>query len=114
MPVVVPNTTRASALYEASEINGVAADSRFKGREITIWGVISSVDADIWGTPYITLDDHSVQCLFPKEDAAMLATFRRGQSVTITGTVSSQFLMSVIVRNCRLTTETDTNTAGIY
>lgn len=115
VPVVVSQTQEEEApapeaikvtpniLITEYEANGVAADAKYKGNLVEVTGIVGSIDKDILDTPYIAFESsniiNSVQCMFEKGDESVLATIKKGQSITLRGEVTGQ-LMNVIVRDC--------------
>jgi hypothetical protein len=96
----------ALKLSQAYDDNPIAADSRFKGNRVIVTGRIDHMGRDILGSPYIVLEN-DVQCGFSKADEAIVAGFKKGQKVAITGTVRGLILVGVYVKNCELTADSD-------
>lgn len=99
----------AAEIIRAYESNEVAADQKYKGRTVEVTGVVGDISKDFMGEPFMTLgtgkqfEIPSCQCYFVKEDHSKLGTLRKGQTVTIRGTVDG-LMMNVQLKNCRLVT----------
>ncbi len=97
---------RALAEAQAYENNEIAADQRFKGQRVPVYGVINSFGVDILGYPFVVIDraENSivgVQCTFGKSDAAALATLQKGQIIAVIGTHNGK-LFNVQLGGCSL------------
>lgn len=79
----------ASELIQAYTNNEVEADRRFKGKVISVSGVVDSIGKDILDTPYVTLSSSNavrrVQAMFKRADEGLLAKLSKGGNVTIRG-----------------------------
>lgn len=78
----------ASDLARAYDENTVAADAMFKGKKFKVRGVVSDINTDIFGNPYLTLRGGVNQFLepqfsFDKGSAAQLAVLRKGRTVEL-------------------------------
>lgn len=92
----------ATGLFKAYKANEVAADLKYKGQRISVFGTIESIGKDILDTPYVSLETGefgSVQCMFPKSSESVLASLSKGKQITIKGTCAGK-LMNVILRDC--------------
>lgn len=83
MPTVTP-----SDLVTAYEANTVAADQRFKGRKFKVTGIVSDINTDFAGNPYLVLRASGNPFMLPQfsfDDAAneQLAKVRKGTKVTL-------------------------------
>jgi len=88
-------TIDAETLYKAYEANEVAADEQFKGKLLKVSGVIHDIGKDIMDNPYVILgDDIGVQVTFPDREnfRKRLAQLKKGESITVTGTVEGKML----------------------
>ena len=95
---------RASRIVGEYEANEVAADARYKGKELAIIGVVGEIKKDILDASYVTLDDgefglRAVQAFFQEKDLPQLAQLRRGQIVAAAG---RSLVMNVLLQKCRL------------
>ncbi len=99
----------APKLAQAYIDNEVGADITYKDTTIKVSGVIKDIGKDILDLPYLLLESNPsdyftyIQCMFPKENEAVLASMKKGTSVTLQGKVSGK-LGSVILRNCSVVT----------
>ena len=97
----------ASDLLEDYEANEVAADQRYKDRQLIVTGKIDTIGKDILDSMYVTLESGkefgitSVQCMFDDSNAASLAQLRKGATVTVSGTCNGK-LGNVLLRDCSL------------
>lgn len=95
----------AHELIKEYEANEVAADNKYKGKNVIISGTIHDIGKDILDDPYITFASNdemvftAVQCMF--KDKAEVANFAKGQKVTVTGRVDGK-LMNVLLKDCEL------------
>ena len=96
----------AETLRQAYKANEVSGDNQYKGKLVEIAGTVDSIGKDITDEAYVTFEtpesvsfDH-VQCMFKKSEEGTLGTLKKGQKITLQGTVSGASLGSVIVRNC--------------
>ena len=101
---LTPIEVTANEIYQAYEDNQIVADDRFKDKDIIVTGVVDDIKRDLVGNPYVTLETGtywSVQCIFPKEDVAVLIKLSKGQKVRIAGKVTGT-TMNVRLEHCRL------------
>lgn len=90
--------------YKANEVNG---DNLYKGKLVEISGTVDSIGKDVMKEAYITFETpesvsfDKVQCMFNQTEEAGLAQLKKGQSITVQGTVSGATIGSVIVKNCK-------------
>lgn len=93
----------AETLMSDYESNEVAADGKYKNKNIRVSGVIDNIGKDILDTPYVTLKTNknlfSVQCMFDNSSEAVLATLRKDQELTMVGQVSGK-LGNIILKDC--------------
>lgn len=84
-------TLSAKQLVAEYESNELAADMKYKGKEITIDGEIVDISTDDEGTPLVFVGTKyitdSVDCRFPKSAINQLSKLHKGQWITIKGTV---------------------------
>ncbi len=83
LPVVTVGDL-ASAYAE----NTVAADMRFKGKKYKISGVVTDINTDLFGAPYLVLRGGVNQFMepqfsFSKDDMSRLAGLRKGTKVVL-------------------------------
>lgn len=103
---IVALRVSAETLRQAYKANEVSGDNQYKGKLVEIAGTVDSIGKDITDEAYVTFEtpesvsfDH-VQCMFKKSEEGALGTLKKGQKITLQGTVSGASLGSVIVRNC--------------
>jgi hypothetical protein len=98
----------ARLLYKQYDANPIAADAKYRYKTMTIAGVISDIDRDILGNPYIILrgDEYGfqgVQCTFSTEHEEVIATLKKGQTIAIIGEIKGTFLINIMVDDCQFT-----------
>ncbi|OQY69194.1 hypothetical protein B6D29_00065, partial [Microgenomates bacterium UTCPR1] len=69
--------------------------------------VIKNISEDIMGSPYLSLEPQngemfgtSIQCFF--KDKSALTTVENGNTVTVQGTVDSQSLGIIMLKECSI------------
>ncbi len=77
--------------------NAVAADLRFEGKQIAVSGVISDIDRDILGAPFVTLEQ-KVMKIFARGSEKQIAHLKIGQTVTLTGNCHGMSLGLLLIR----------------
>jgi len=95
----------AQQLYADYKANEVAADKRYKGKILEVYGEIDNIGKDITDTIYITLKGDkyfgSVQCFFSKDHEYQVANLSKGQFVTVKGKCDGK-MMNILLRGCIL------------
>lgn len=92
------------------EQNEIAADNKYKGKTIRIDASIDDIGKDLLDTMYITLrmpsewDLRTVQCFFDDKHVNEIANLRRGQRITVQGTVDG-LMMNVLLKDCWIVKE---------
>ena len=91
------------AAYAANEI---AADQKYKGRQLVVSGTVNAIRRDVLDSMYVTLAGsprsfREVQCFFSDQQGAQLAQLSVGQWLTVTGRCDGLF-GNVLIRDCRL------------
>jgi tRNA_anti-like len=99
----------ATGLVAEFKENGVAAEQKYGDKRIRVTGVVHSIDKDILDTPYVALSGdqygiNNVQCMFPKDRAGDLVSFKKDTRATVEGVFSSN-LMNVLLKDCTVVTE---------
>lgn len=99
----------ATALVAEFKENAVAAEQKYAEKRIRVTGVVQSIDKDILDTPYVALSGdqygiNNVQCMFPKDRAGDLISFKKDSRATVEGVFSSN-LMNVLLKDCTTITE---------
>lgn len=96
----------ASAFYSQFQANEIAANDRFKGRLVVVYGPIADIGTDITGAPYVAIaaDDSIglVQCMFDSSDG--LGDLSEGDEIRIKGRCSG-LMMNVILRESMIVGE---------
>lgn len=92
------------------EQNEVAADNKYKGKTIRISGRINDIGKDIMDQIYITFkmpgqwEIRTVQCFFSDAHSQEIGNLRKGQDITIQGTVNG-LMMNVLLKDCWIVKE---------
>jgi ribosomal protein S1 len=78
----------AADIANAYDSNTVAADQQFKDKKFKVTGVVSDINTDFMGNPYITLQGGLNQFMepqfkFDKSQQDALAKLRKGDKVTV-------------------------------
>ena len=102
----------AQSLYRAYERNEIAADAKWEGKCVEVFGTIEKIGKDILGNPYVSLTWKGaalfgVQCFFRNEDVSQLLSFGRGDGVVIAGWCAGK-MGNVILKNCQIVTRLKT------
>jgi uncharacterized protein (DUF1330 family) len=95
----------AYQLYNEYESNEIAADEKYKGKLISVGGLIDDIGKDIRDQMYITLKTdssiNSVQCFFKEENKAVLANLQKDSRVRVIGRCDGKF-GNVIFKDCTI------------
>ena len=98
-------TLSADQLYREYESNEVAADEKYKGKIIIVYGEIQDIGKDIMDEPYIVIGGggflDGVQCSFTKSQGSSIASLSKGQNVKVKGEVSGK-MGNVQIKNSSL------------
>ena len=93
----------AKELIAAYDENEVAADGKYKNKNLEVAGTITSIGSGI-NDPYIVLRDGesylSVQCYFDKNQSK-LSEFKKGDQITIKG-IGKGKILNVNVEKCKI------------
>lgn len=93
-----------ATLYKDYTDNPINADKKYRDKKLQVSGTISTIGRDVGQTPYITfnVDEYGAQTVkmaFDSDD--VVASFQKGQSVTVQGTCSGIFMSTVVeIDNC--------------
>lgn len=107
-PAEKPVKVEAAKMVKEFEKNELAADSKYKGKDLRITGVVSKIDTDVWDDDKYILalgsgdewEFLTVNCNdMPTEE---LSTLEVGQTVTVLGTFDDGGDLGVEVKDCRL------------
>jgi len=96
-------TIAATAYAAAFERNKIRADIAYKGREVTASGKITGFGEDLFGSPFVVLDD-CLTCYFDEAWASQLAKLEKRQAIEITGKSAGagNVLKPLALTDCRL------------
>jgi hypothetical protein len=79
-------------LFNAYEANVVAADQKYKGKPLVLKGLVDAIDRDGLGMSIVANDSGSyppsIECRFHDSTREQLASVKKGQTVTVVGTVT--------------------------
>jgi hypothetical protein len=95
----------AQQLYNQYEANEVEADNRYKGKVISVTGVIGDIGKDITDNAYVLLSSgdlfgmFGVQCFFDESEEQNFGSLRTGQQLTIKGRCDGKF-GNVFLKDC--------------
>jgi hypothetical protein len=93
----------AKDLYDAYKANEVAADEKFKGKRLVVYGKIKDISKNIADQPSVTLDAGTlsfVDCRFPKDKTSQLAPLQKGQMTAIECTANYEMVATVFLYDC--------------
>lgn len=107
-PAEKPIKVEAAKMVKEFEKNELAADSKYKGKDLRITGVVSKIDTDVWDDEKYILalgsgdewEFLTVNCNDMPTDE--LSTLEVGQTVTVLGTFDDGGDIGVEVKDCRL------------
>lgn len=96
--------TTASKLYGDYESNAIAADEKYKDKELSVAGVVIDMNHGALGELYLVLagDEYDllgVQCYFSEDYAKRIARLQKGQTIRVKGTCDGK-LMNVLLKDC--------------
>lgn len=96
----------AEALYQAYEDNEVAANLKYKDKQLEVTGTISDFGVDVFGTSYIMLATggsfKDTQVFFKKGEEEKIAELSKGQSVTVIGKGGGLIITSVVLNKAQV------------
>jgi hypothetical protein len=89
-------------LHADYEDNAVAAEKRYAGKPIEIWGEVLRVNVEIGKVSFVgsTPPLTGVECLFDKKYEDLLATIRKGQTVSFRGTIAGRQFGLILLDGC--------------
>lgn len=105
-------TLTARQLYDEYRSNKYTFQSKYKNQTLTITGKVRSISlaSDFWKDQDVhrvhltaTGYENFVVCQIPYKDSAILKLFKAGESVTVTGTTSSNIGDAIYLSNCSFT-----------
>jgi tRNA_anti-like len=91
--------------YKGNEVRG---DSKWKGKLVSVTGVVGEIKKDIMDDVYVTLgtgaelEFDNVHCALASGQEGVAAQLSKGQRATFRGRVSGMIMMSVMVKDCEL------------
>ena len=94
----------ASDFLKEFEDNAVIAQSRYVGKELTLEGIVETIDFDWDDRPYISVTGggvfelNSVHCMV--SDVSQTEGLSQGSSVTVVGTFASWDVFTATVESC--------------
>ncbi|RKH05065.1 OB-fold protein [Corallococcus carmarthensis] len=93
-------------LWEAYAENEVAADMKYRSKQVEVTGLIQDIAKDATDNIVISLDVgemmSSVMCLVPDEQMQAVAELAKGQLVAFHGTVRGLLLKRPVIKDCRV------------
>lgn len=103
---VTDHYVSVNKLCHAYNENEVAADFKYKGKIVIVFGTIHHIGKGLMDNAYIVIRgdgwQDSVQCFFTKGEEYSLARLSKGQKVRVKGEVTGKEMGYVLVKNCRL------------
>ena len=98
-------TVSLEDLLSAYKNNEVAADARYKGRRVSVNGLVGEIKKDILDNPYVTLgygrefEIPEVQCMLAPSMSVKAVQLQKRQTLTLEGRVDG-LLFNVLLRDC--------------
>ncbi|MGG1878254.1 hypothetical protein ABDI30_11890 [Paenibacillus cisolokensis] len=93
-------------LWNDYDENEVAADAKYKGKQIEVSGVVKDIGKDILDSIYITLETDavlgSVQVYFSDKEAEAVGSLKKGQKVTVVGNGDGKTLTNVAIKKAQI------------
>ncbi|WP_276519330.1 OB-fold protein [Corallococcus exiguus] len=93
-------------LWDAYADNEVAADMKYRGKQVEVTGLIQDIAKDATDNILISLDVGemmgAVMCLVPDEQMQAVAELSKGQLVAFHGTVRGLLLKRPVIKDCRV------------
>ncbi|WP_421534524.1 OB-fold protein [Pseudomonas marginalis] len=99
------STITTSQLAAAYDRNTVAADQQFKGKQFKVTGIVSSINTDFRGRPYVTMQGGVNQFMEPQfsfEDAKdpAIAQLQKGSKITLACTGNGDIAKTPMSKDC--------------
>ena len=98
--------TSAYNLHTEYMDNEIAADKKYKGKQLEVTGNIKNIGKDVLGRLYITLETgdifSTIQVFFKSSEEDAIAELTKGQEVTIIGRGDGLSLTSVFIKNAEV------------
>lgn len=96
-------TLSAEELSEEYSENEVAADQKYEGEIVIVYGTIDSIGKDIMDQAYISLKGEGflsgVQCIFSESEEHSFSGIAEGDYIRIKGEVEGKSMGSVLIEN---------------
>ena len=95
---------KAEDLIDEWNEDEVRAKQKYKDKEIVVYGTVDNIDIDIFGDPYIVLDEKhlfGVQCIFDNENEDLMVDLEEGDTVAVFGKCSGK-IYSLFLRYINL------------
>jgi ribosomal protein L40E len=93
-----PIKVTAVKLYKDYDANEVSADEKYKGKLLSVTGVITNISKTLGDLTVVLSSDNEVetilgvQCTFPESYKDSLAKLKRGETITVKGICSGKTL----------------------
>lgn len=104
----------ATTLYTEYETNAVAADLKYKNKQLQVSGTLTEISTDLSGNPTITFGmtaaTFGIIATFDKSKAVDIALLKKGQRITVNGTGEGK-LINVMLKNCSIATTATSSTS---
>lgn len=102
LPVVKPIPLRAPTLIAAYHANEIAADERYKGKRVRVFGLVTEIGRNAFSEAFVKLggDFRAIMCYFPKGHNQLLATIHKKDAIILDGDVAGMTMGWVALHNC--------------
>jgi len=101
-----PTIMANDLLYEYFQ-NEVAADAKYKGQTVIIWGLVTDIGLDVFDDAYVIVggneDVVGIRCSFSDKEKGDISKLARGQMVNVRGKVSGK-LWNLLLLECKIQT----------
>ena len=97
------NLISANDLYEEFDKNEIAAEAKYKGKDVVVTGVVVDVKKNIVGQPLVNLDAGTlryVSCRFPKTSTSLLIHIQKGENVKFACKVGHKIITTIHLSDC--------------
>ncbi|MBE1554807.1 OB-fold protein [Sporosarcina limicola] len=98
-------TISALNLYKAYDDNEVAADQKYRDKQLEVSGKVKDIGKDIFDKIYVTIDTGevlgSVYVSFAKGQEGKIADLKKGQSLTVEGKCGGFTALSVTLKDSK-------------
>lgn len=97
-----PLAVTADEIVREYKANEIAADAKFKGKQVEISGTIDTIGKDVLGDAYFSMRSgdgfNGVQCYLENEEDGL--SLSSGQQIKATGEVSGWNILNVTIKKC--------------